>query len=76
MEKSWHQIQFSELCGFPRYDVDFGWGKPLWVGRFSLPHMNLITFTIWDGIEAWINLKEEEMVKFERDKELLSYARI
>ena len=24
-----------------------------------------------DGIEVWINLKEEEMVKFERDKELL-----
>ena len=70
---------FSGLCGFPRYDVDFGWGKPLWIGRASLPYKNLITLTdtkFGDGIEAWINLKEEEMVKFERDKELLSYARI
>ncbi|KAK7819176.1 vinorine synthase [Quercus suber] len=70
---------FSGLCGFPRYDVNFGWGKPLWIGRVSLPHKNLITLTdtkFGDGIEAWINLKEEEMVKFEKDKELLSYARI
>ena len=51
------------------------WGKTLWVGRVSLPFKNLVTFTdtkFGDGIEAWINLKEEDMAKFERDKELLS----
>ncbi|KAK2637876.1 hypothetical protein Ddye_025671 [Dipteronia dyeriana] len=27
-----------------------------------------------DGIEAWVNLTDEDMAKFETDKELLTYA--
>ena len=74
-------LNFTGLSGFPiniiyiYIYIDLGWGKPLWVGRVSLPFKNLVTFIdtkFGDGIEAWINLKEEDMAKFERDKELLS----
>ena len=70
-------LNFTALCGFPLYDVDFGWGKPFLVVWVSLPFKNLITFSdteLGDGIEAWINLNEEDMAKFECDKELLAYA--
>ncbi|XP_050242315.1 (13S,14R)-1,13-dihydroxy-N-methylcanadine 13-O-acetyltransferase AT1-like [Quercus robur] len=70
-------LNFTALCGFPLYDVDFGWGEPFLVGWVSLPFKNLMTFSdtkLGDGIEAWINLNEEDMAKFECDKELLAYA--
>ncbi|RVW18101.1 Deacetylvindoline O-acetyltransferase [Vitis vinifera] len=63
---------------FPLYEADFGWGKPIWVGSASLPFKNLILFMDSSGtnggIEAWINLMEEDMGKFQGDKELLSFV--
>ena len=38
---------------------------------------NLVTFfdtKSGDGIEAWINLMEEDMAKFEEDKEVMEYV--
>ncbi|TYH78391.1 hypothetical protein ES332_D04G223000v1 [Gossypium tomentosum] len=61
----------TSLCNFPIYEVDFGWGKPAWVGSAGLTFKNLVVFmdTInGDGIEAWISLKEEEMGTFENDE--------
>lgn len=68
---------FTSLCRFPIYEADFGWGKPVWVGSTKLLYHNLVTFfdtKSGDGIEAWITLKEEDMAKFERDKEVLPYV--
>lgn len=68
---------FTSLCRFPVYEADFGWGKPVWVGSARLTFKNLVTFfdtNNGDGIEAWINLDEEDMTKFEIDEELLSYV--
>ncbi|XP_030449746.1 stemmadenine O-acetyltransferase-like [Syzygium oleosum] len=68
-------FSFTSLCRFPIYEADFGWGKPAWVGSASLTFKNLIVFMdtkTGDGIEAWVNLKEEDMAKFEQDKELLA----
>lgn len=65
---------FTSLCRFPIYESDFGWGKPIWVGSASLKFRNLTVFLdtkVGDGIEVWVNLNEEDMVKFEKDKELL-----
>ncbi|KAK3443272.1 hypothetical protein EUGRSUZ_B03225 [Eucalyptus grandis] len=68
-------FSFTSLCRFPMYEADFGWGKPAWVGSASLTFKNLIVFMdtkSGDGIEAWVNLKEDDMAKFEQDKELLA----
>ncbi|XP_030542088.1 stemmadenine O-acetyltransferase-like [Rhodamnia argentea] len=68
-------FSFTSLCRFPTYEADFGWGKPAWVGSASLTFKNLIVFMdtkSGDGIEAWVNLKEDDMAKFEQDEELLA----
>ncbi|XWS69155.1 hypothetical protein CRYUN_Cryun04dG0155400 [Craigia yunnanensis] len=70
-------LSFTSLCRFPLYKADFGWGKPIWVGSASLSFKNLVVFTDTvsaDGIEAWINLKEEDMATFGSDEILLAYA--
>ncbi|EOY00801.1 hypothetical protein QUC31_014111 [Theobroma cacao] len=69
-------FSFSSLCKFPLYEADFGWGKPIWVGSATLASMHGVIFQdiiSSDGIEAWINLKEEDMAKFDCDKELLGF---
>jgi shikimate O-hydroxycinnamoyltransferase len=70
-------FSFTSLCNFPIYEIDFGWGKPAWVTSASFTFNNLVSFfdtKSGDGIEAWINLKEEEMGKLENDEELLAYV--
>ncbi|PIN26397.1 Vinorine synthase [Handroanthus impetiginosus] len=69
-------FNFTSLCRFPLYEADFGWGKPVWVGSTGLMYKNLVTFidtARGDGIEAWINLKKEDMEKFEADLELQEF---
>ncbi|KAL2510316.1 HXXXD-type acyl-transferase family protein [Forsythia ovata] len=69
-------FNFTSLCRFPLYEADFGWGRPVWVGSASLTYKNLVTFMdtkSGDGIEAWIHLKKEDMVKFEADMELNAF---
>ncbi|KAK4597762.1 hypothetical protein RGQ29_015326 [Quercus rubra] len=68
---------FTSLCRFPIYEADFGWGKPVWVGSTKMLYHNIVTSIdtkSGDGIEAWICLKEEDMVKFEMDKQVLTYV--
>ncbi|KAB5537459.1 hypothetical protein DKX38_014992 [Salix brachista] len=67
-------LNFTSLCRFPTYEADFGWGKPVWVGCPSLSFKNLVVFmdtASGDGVEALVHLKEEDMVKFQEDEELL-----
>ncbi|KAL4593831.1 hypothetical protein ACB092_M010500 [Castanea dentata] len=71
------QFNFTSWCRFPIYEMDFGWGNPMWIGKVSSPFKNTTVFIdtkSGDGIEAWVNLKEEDMAKFESDPELLAYA--
>ncbi|KAM7464714.1 hypothetical protein LguiA_032835 [Lonicera macranthoides] len=54
-----------------------GLGKPVRVGSVRLPFEILATFMDTrrgDRIEAWTNMEEEEMGKFEVDKESLSFV--
>ncbi|XP_055801571.1 stemmadenine O-acetyltransferase-like [Solanum dulcamara] len=70
-------FNFTSLCRLPLYKADFGWGKPIWVGSASLVLKDVIGFLdtkSGNGIEAWVNLKEEDMATFEADKELLSWC--
>ncbi|XP_010556178.1 PREDICTED: vinorine synthase [Tarenaya hassleriana] len=70
-------FSFTSLCNFPLYESDFGWGKPSWVASARMSFKNLVAFfdtKQGDGIEAWINLDEVDMSRFESDQELLSYV--
>ncbi|RWR94169.1 vinorine synthase-like protein [Cinnamomum micranthum f. kanehirae] len=70
-------LTFSSWCRFPLYEVDFGWGRPIWVctGRFFAMNATvLMDSNSGDGIEAWVCLEEEVMANFERDEELLSFV--
>lgn len=60
-------LGFSSWCNLGFYEVDFGWGKPLWVSSIgtcgSSVFMNLVIlvdsrFNGDDGIEAWLTLDE------------------
>ncbi|XP_057811098.1 stemmadenine O-acetyltransferase-like [Salvia miltiorrhiza] len=69
-------FSFTSLCRFPVYEADFGWDKPVWVGTTGLAYKNLVTFMDTrngDGIEAWVNLRREDMEKFEVDLELQDF---
>lgn len=72
-----HLWSFTSWCRFPVYEADFGWGKPTWVCSPSRPFQNVVVLmdtSDGDGVEAWVNLKEEDMAIFEKDKELLSFC--
>lgn len=75
-------ILCSSWCKFGFYDVDFGWGRPIWVSNIGLlgpVFINLI-FLIdtrsGDGIEAWVTLDEQEMDLMQEDPELRSFASV
>ncbi|XP_059281511.1 stemmadenine O-acetyltransferase-like [Lycium ferocissimum] len=71
---------FSSWCKFGFYDIDFGFGKPIWVSSISSRcsfFMNLIILMetrCVDGIEAWVTLDEEEMNMLLGNQELLALA--
>nr|GME00398.1 vinorine synthase-like [Ipomoea batatas] len=60
-------LKVSSWCRFPFYEVDFGWGKPIWVAN-AIKAMNVAIFMDTGdekGIEAWVGLSEECMLKLE-----------
>ncbi|XP_073127098.1 limonoid 7-O-acetyltransferse-like [Henckelia pumila] len=64
---SWRKLGF--------YEVDFGWGKPVWVssidssGYFFMNLVILMDTRCGSGIEAWMTLDKQEMDALERNKE-------
>ncbi|XP_016477365.1 stemmadenine O-acetyltransferase-like [Nicotiana tabacum] len=55
---------FSSWCRFPVYEVDFGWGKPVWVCTATFPYENTVIFVgtkCGEGIEAWVNMLDDEI---------------
>ncbi|KAI3706131.1 hypothetical protein L1987_76389 [Smallanthus sonchifolius] len=74
-------IGFTSWCKMGFYEVDFGWGKPIWVcgsvNDGSPVFMNfvvLIDTQNGDGIEAWVSMDEEEMDVLKHNHELLEFA--
>ncbi|EEF38406.1 vinorine synthase [Ricinus communis] len=79
-------VMASSLCNLGLYDVDFGWGKPLWVTCVDVPvnsssadHEFLNSVAFMDsrtgkGIEAWVFMDEEDLVLLEKYEKLLAYA--
>ncbi|XP_019187129.1 PREDICTED: vinorine synthase-like [Ipomoea nil] len=73
-------LGFTSWCKIGFYEVDFGFGKPVWVSPTSSTgsavFMNLVVLMETkngDGIEAWITLDEEEMQRFEESQDLLGF---
>ncbi|XP_010556026.1 PREDICTED: BAHD acyltransferase At5g47980-like [Tarenaya hassleriana] len=67
----------TSLCRMPFYDVDFGWGRPVWVATYAYetPKMCiLMDARDGEGIEVWVNFPEGHMLAFEHDQDLLSFA--
>ncbi|KAK2987417.1 hypothetical protein RJ640_018554 [Escallonia rubra] len=61
---------FTSWSKFPFYEVDFGWGKPVWATVVHTPVKNLVI--LMDdiksgGIEAWVHLDKRDMPYFEQD---------
>ncbi|XP_050231324.1 stemmadenine O-acetyltransferase-like [Mercurialis annua] len=77
-------VMISSLCNLGIYDIDFGWGKPLWVTCIDLPPNSTIyvnSIVLLDsgkgrGIEAWVFLDEQDLVLFEKYEKLLQHALI
>ncbi|GMP22250.1 hypothetical protein CsSME_00000352 [Camellia sinensis var. sinensis] len=72
-----NSLVFASNFLFPLYEVDFGWGKSIWVSFSTLPFKNSINFLprrAGVGIEAWFFMKEDELAKLEADKEFLAFV--
>ncbi|KAK9757084.1 hypothetical protein RND81_01G138800 [Saponaria officinalis] len=68
---------FSSCIWFPIYEVNFGWGTPIWFSPATLPFKNDVMFfstKCGKGIEAWVNVLEEDAVVFQQDHHFLSLA--
>ncbi|XP_021802234.1 salutaridinol 7-O-acetyltransferase-like [Prunus avium] len=64
----------TSACTFGMYEIDFGWGKPIWVsipGDILKNVATLIDTKEGDGVDAWVSLSEEDMALFERDRNFL-----
>lgn len=68
----------TSWCRLPWYETDFGLGKPLWMWVTSAARNENIAILIdninGNGIDAWVGLSKEEMVKFEQDPMIKKYA--
>ncbi|XP_057811450.1 stemmadenine O-acetyltransferase-like [Salvia miltiorrhiza] len=55
---------FTSWRGFPTYDLDYGWGKPVWFTTSSVSSKNLIIFfngKSGDDIEAIVTMKPDDL---------------
>ncbi|GAY56890.1 hypothetical protein CUMW_175370, partial [Citrus unshiu] len=77
------RILFTGWCSFKGfYDINFGWGKPIWVSVAGFggstisiyPYIVLMNTRLGDGIEAWVNLLEDDVNLLQVDKQLLAFA--
>ncbi|XP_051142861.1 stemmadenine O-acetyltransferase-like [Andrographis paniculata] len=78
-------LTMSSWCRFGGYDIDFGWGKPLWMTAFfhggsdseRSRYMNLVSLMDTrngNGIEALVTLGETHMPFFDAIEELHNLA--
>ncbi|XP_015164920.1 acylsugar acyltransferase 3-like [Solanum tuberosum] len=79
MEKDIFDIYLStSVCNFGLYSkTDFGWGRPIKITYTKYPMKK--SFILFDdpseeGIDVLITLPEDEMLIFQKDKELLEFA--
>ncbi|KAL2323179.1 hypothetical protein Fmac_027558 [Flemingia macrophylla] len=70
-------LNYTSWCNFGLYDVDFGWGKPIWVSCVAESMDNLVILMDTPsrkGIEVWVYLNEDKMAILQQDNELLMFV--
>nr|GMD70220.1 vinorine synthase-like [Ipomoea batatas] len=68
-------LSISSLCNIPFSKVDFGWGKPMWIGLgHTLEDWVIFMDTENGGVEVWIGLKQEVMCNLDKDMEFHAYV--
>nr|GMD34481.1 vinorine synthase-like [Ipomoea batatas] len=68
-------LSISSLCKIPFNKVDFGWGKPIWIGMpQTLLDLALFVDTEDGGVEVWIGLDHEVMCNLDKDMEFHAYV--
>ncbi|KAK1392165.1 Transferase, Chloramphenicol acetyltransferase-like domain protein [Heracleum sosnowskyi] len=72
-------LLITSMCNMGQYELDFGWGKPVWFYYCNLNLVNFISLSdtgAGGGIQAIVSLSEQEMAIFENDPELLAFASV
>lgn len=70
-------LPITSMCNTGMYELDFGWGKPVWMYYGNQSARNFIALCdtrVGDGIEAMVTLTKQDMAIFEHDTELRSYT--
>ncbi|KAL7128000.1 hypothetical protein ABFS83_14G286700 [Erythranthe nasuta] len=65
-------IWITDWSKFGEYELDFGFGKPVWVSLADVPLQDLFILMNTkdnDGIEAWVYLHESDMPFFQNEYE-------
>lgn len=63
----------SSWCKFPFYEVDFGFGKPIWAKPGSIPLKNsayLMDGVGGNGVEAYVCMEPKDLPYFEESLEI------
>ncbi|GJU21103.1 pelargonidin 3-O-(6-caffeoylglucoside) 5-O-(6-O-malonylglucoside) 4'''-malonyltransferase-like protein [Tanacetum coccineum] len=66
--ESTNVTRLTSWCKFPFYEVDFGFGKPIWVAPGTVPLKNtgfLIDDAQGNGVEAYVFLEVKDVPHFE-----------
>ncbi|TKY51596.1 Vinorine synthase [Spatholobus suberectus] len=71
-------VVLTSWCGLNFSELDFGWGKPLWIGvrggdQETLPNVAVIMETD-AGMEAWLTMEMQHIANLEKDMEFLRLA--
>ncbi|KAI9076258.1 hypothetical protein K1719_041753 [Acacia pycnantha] len=68
----------TSWCRSGLYEVDYGWGKPVWISSVNKIVNN--TVALMDakdgGVEALVTLDEKDMEIFEQEQELHLFAQL
>ena len=71
-------FMFTSWCRFPFYQMDFGWGKPVWLSRIPWAYQStfLMDAEDGDGIEAWVCFNKQDLPLFLQDEDILPFTSI
>ncbi|KAK3034434.1 hypothetical protein RJ639_034671 [Escallonia herrerae] len=71
--------RLNSWCNMGLYSMDFGWGKPVWVGNMGDPEdkrskQGVLFIERGDGTEVWMFSDKKGTCVLEKDPEFLAYA--